>query len=147
MSEQAVQQANQHVETATAGLSDVLKGIMRGLMWQKSHPLRGANRATLDELISACRYPLLVVEYDASVQTRLLEAFLRTAEKTFHGTPLLLSVNWADNSGGYAGAPGSVTVLLYEHDRILQRDVIDEFSRQSPETLKDRVAVYKAWKR
>lgn len=141
-------QENQHLETATAGMSESGRAIMRSLMWQKTHALRNADRGTLEELLGACRYPLLVVEHDASTQSRLFDAFLRSAEKTFHGTPLLLSVNWAENlGGGYGGAPGSVTVLLYEHGKIVQRDVIGDFSRQSPETLKDRVSVYKAWKR
>jgi hypothetical protein len=137
-----------HVETATAGMSDGAKSVMRALMWQKMHTLRDADRAVLDELLAACRYALIVVEHDAGTQSRLFEAFMRSAEKTFHGNPLLLSVNWAENKGGgYGGAPGSVTVLLYDHGRILQRDVITDFSRQSPEQLKDRVSVYKGWKR
>lgn len=133
-------------EAAGSGASPEVKAITRSLLWEKFFMLQRSTQAQVNELIATCKYPLMVVEFEANETPALMHAFLRSALKEFRGKPLLLAINWAENTGAYKGQPGTVTIVYYDKGQPRHRDVISGFATKSAADLKNLLASYLPWR-
>jgi hypothetical protein len=133
-------------EAANTGASPEVKAITRALLWEKFFQLQRGTQAQVNELITTCKYPLMVVEYEANENPPLMQAFLRSALKEFRGKPLLLAINWTENTGTYKGQPGTVTIVYYDKGQPRHRDVISGFAAKSAHDLKNMLANYLPWR-